>query len=154
MKKSIFLVVILVLFASKGFANLKENVPSGLFLSGNFGLCSYDNLAMAKNHPFVDSNLIVSHGGSWCGLKAEYTYSIVDVRTSYGILSPWAIIIRGQDTIIDSVYSMWATYMPLTVGIHTLPAKWPVQIVPEVGFFYDHEWIEKNDGKNICIQMS
>jgi hypothetical protein len=139
MKKNIFLVVMLVLFASKGFANLKENVPSGLFLSGNIGLGSFENLAMAKNHTFVDSNFTHPPLQTYMGIELKYAKSIFDIETKYigSGSNEWSL---GNDTIL----SAGDIYIPLKVGINTLPSYWYGQFIPEFGYFYYEEHLSKD----------
>ncbi|MFA5033040.1 MAG: hypothetical protein WC614_08475 [bacterium] len=144
-KKHFIPVIILIFLGNNGFAKSRENIPSGLFLSGNFGFGIYENLAKAKNHPFVDSVFLDKRNGCLCaGFKLEYGYSIVDIRFVYD--KKWYDVSKNpvpSDTSLDTSYAFGATYIPLTIGVHTLPSSLPFQVVPEIGFCWNNEYISK-----------
>ncbi|MDD2890136.1 MAG: hypothetical protein PHE49_05790 [bacterium] len=151
-KKHFIPVIILIFLGNNGFAKSRENIPSRLFLSGNIGLGGYENLAKAKNHPFVDSSFLIKSNGCYgLGIKLEYSYSLIEV----GIIAGgqiWGYTKASvlSDTSTDTSYSAGGSSILIPVGIHTLPSKWPVQVIPEVGFCcYNNEYINKGHGTHL-----
>ncbi|MCK4307478.1 hypothetical protein KAW50_04545 [candidate division WOR-3 bacterium] len=118
------LIISYVLFSKEGLAR-DSNVPSGIFLSCNLGLGRYENLTMTDNHPPTPVNL---RGCSKLfGAGATLTFFRLNTEINW--------LENSVSQSADSVIGTHENCLEIKGGIHILPSNWPVQLIPEIGYF-------------------
>ncbi|MDD2890132.1 MAG: hypothetical protein PHE49_05770 [bacterium] len=141
-----YIAIMFLLFANKGFAlKGKNSLPEGAYVYFVGGGSSYENLAKANNRPSSDMTTL-KNGGIWLGGGVTYNYSILNAE----------VFIKGSGKgeqnnnafHRDTMYTAWEMYTGLKAGIHTLPLNLPVQFIPELGYLYWKEMLDKCDRNN------
>ncbi len=127
MRYYIAFIISFVLFSSEGFAG-DSNVPYGIFISGNLGLGCYESLTMTDNHHPTPLDARLHTRSKLGGFGAALTFFRTNIEVNWWEnceSHPWG----------DSSVYAGEKCLEIKGGVYILPSNWPVQLIPEFGYF-------------------